>query len=77
MRLKITPLKAGEPLEVNSLLSAGFETKEPQVLVPVRVAELLKILPKLPEGTEIKPYGTAGGITKMYVVPKAVEVQYW
>ena len=45
------------PAKVNS----AFESDEPEVILPPRLAEKLGLWPSLPRGTEIGSYGTAGG----------------
>jgi len=75
IRIKINSLKGKPPLEVSSLLNTGFGTEEPEVLVPVKVAEKLSFWPELPEGAMVKAYETAGGIARMYRISKAIEIQ--
>ena len=75
IEIKITPLKAGSSLEVNSLLNTGYGSEEPEVLIPVKVAESLTFWPKLPEGVMIKAYETPGGISRMHYLADAIEIQ--
>lgn len=75
IKIEIAPLKGGPSLEINSLLNTGFGTEEPEVLVPVKVAEKLSFWPKLPEGAVIRPYETPGGITRMCHLAKPIEVK--
>jgi len=75
IRIKINSLKGKPPLEVSSLLNTGFGTEEPEVLVPMKVAEKLSFWPELPEGAMVKAYETAGGIARMYRISKAIEIQ--
>lgn len=75
IRIKINSLKGKPPLEVSSLLNTGFGTEEPEVLVPVKVAEKLSFWPELPEGAMVKAYETAGGIARMYRISGAIEIQ--
>jgi hypothetical protein len=74
IKIKLSSLKAASSLEVNSLLNTGFGTEEPEVLIPVKVAEKLSLWPQLPEGAVIRPYETAGGITRMCHLVKAIEI---
>ena len=74
VRLSISSSKVGSPLEVNSLLSTGFESEEPEMLVPVKVAETLGFWPDLPKGAVVKAYETAGGTVRMYHISEAVEI---
>ena len=75
VKIKLTPLKAGSSLEVNSLLNTGYGSEEPEVLMPVKVAERLTFWPKLPEGVMIKTYETPGGISRMHYLADAIEIQ--
>lgn len=75
IRIKITPLKAGSSLEVNSLLNTGYGSEEPEVLMPVKVAERLTFWPKFPEGMVIKIYETPGGMARMHHLADAIEIQ--
>jgi len=75
IRIKINSLKGKPPLEVSSLLNTGFGTEEPEVLVPVKVAEKLSFWPELPEGAMVKAYETTGGIARMCRISKAIEIQ--
>ena len=75
IKIKINSLKGKLPLEVSSLLNTGFGTEEPEVLVPVKVAEKLTFWPELPEGAMVKAYETAGGIARMCRISKAIEIQ--
>jgi len=75
IKIKINSLKGKPPLEVSSLLNTGFGTEEPEVLVPVKVAEKLTFWPELPEGATVKAYETAGGIARMCHISKAIEIQ--
>ena len=61
VRLTISSSKVGSPLDTSSLLNTGFESEEPEMLVPVIVAEVLGFWPDLPKGVVLKPYETAGG----------------
>ena len=75
INIKLTPLKGGSSLEVNSLLNTGYGSEEPEVLIPVRVAERLTFWPKLPEDVVIKTYETPGGISRMHYLADATEIQ--
>lgn len=76
IKLKIASLKAGSSSEVNSLLHTGFESEEPEVVVPARVAEKLGFWPELPEDAVSEEYEAAGGgRLTMYYLGNAIEVQ--
>lgn len=61
IRLKI--LREGEEKTTDTvaLLNAGFESEEPEVIIPEKLAVKLGLWPQLPDGTEIEAYEVAGG----------------
>lgn len=74
MKLKLVVEKTSRDIEVSALVNSGFETDRPQLLIPLRLAEHLGLWPELPAGTHIETYETAGGLTRLYVVPDVLEV---
>lgn len=67
-------------ISTSALANSGFETEEPEVVLPLRVAERLNLYPKLPSGVVIEEYIGIGGtrvqvfritrILKVYVICK-------
>ncbi len=53
-----------------ALLNSGFESEEPCIAIPVKVAQKLNLLPPPPEA-EFEEFETAGGITYGYAVKGA------
>ena len=74
VRLKLKSRTTGRELRVNALVSSGFETSKPQLLVPARVAEMLGLWPLILRDYVVKDYMTAGGPTRMYLLVDEVEV---
>jgi len=74
VRLRVRDKLRGKVVETVALVNSGFETLKPQLLIPVKLAEALGLWPSLPESSYMKEYGTAGGVTKTYVVPDNLEV---
>jgi hypothetical protein len=74
IRLRIRSRTTGKELKVVALVNSGFETVKPQLLVPVKVAELLGLWPQIPRDYTVKDYMTAGGPTRMHVLADEVEV---
>ena len=77
-RVKIKALKGkeGKTVETVALINAGFESEEPEIIVPVRLAEELGLWPQLPQGTEIETYEVAGGgKVRTYRIEGALETQ--
>jgi hypothetical protein len=74
VRVKLRVTLGGRAVEAVALANTGFETDEPQLLVPqallARNGVSLEVLGR-PLAVE---YDTAGGPTLMYVYPKACKV---
>jgi hypothetical protein len=74
IRLRIRSRTTGRELRAAALVNSGFETIKPQLLVPIRVAELLCLWPQIPRDYTVKDYMTAGGPARMHVLVDEVEV---
>jgi hypothetical protein len=74
IRLRIRSRTTGRELRAAALVNSGFETIKPQLLVPIRVAELLGLWPQIPRDYTVKDYMTAGGPARMHVLVDEVEV---
>lgn len=76
VKLKALKGKVGETIESVALLNAGYESKEPEIIIPIGVAERLGFWPRLPEGTEVESYEVAGKIkVRTYSIEGGLEVQ--
>jgi hypothetical protein len=67
VKVKLTSSKEGEVI-ASAIANSGFESDEPEVIVPESIAERLSLYPKLPEGTEVEEYRSVGGRFKAYRV---------
>jgi len=75
IRLRIRLVREGKSVDVVALINSGYETREPEVLLPVAIAIQLSIYPRLPEGAIVKEYRLAdGSITKLIKVLRAVQI---
>ncbi|MFB6470511.1 MAG: hypothetical protein TU36_004670 [Vulcanisaeta sp. AZ3] len=75
LRVRLSSIM-GKTAVTKALVTTGFETTEPEILIPRSVAEDLDLLPKLPSGSEIRSYTLADGtITRLIFIPSAVQVQ--
>ncbi|MEM1537700.1 MAG: hypothetical protein QXK12_00165 [Candidatus Nezhaarchaeales archaeon] len=74
VKLAIVVKGSEEYRETVALVNSGFETTTPQLLIPRRLAEGLKIWPDMLPKARIVTYGTAGGAVKNYLIPGLVEV---
>jgi hypothetical protein len=76
IRLKTLKGKKGKTMDVVALLNAGFESDEPEMVIPVGVAERLGLWPRLPEDTEIESYEVAGSRkVRTYYIEDCLESQ--
>lgn len=62
-------------IETNALVNTGYETEEPEILIPVALAEALRIWPELPAHTRVQTYTTAAGMVKLYRLSGFVSLQ--
>lgn len=75
VRIKVEIVRGKNKVKTNALVNSGYETEEPELLIPVNLAKRLKIYPKLLPNTTIEIYSTAGENTQMYFTPKCVKVR--
>ena len=74
VRLRMKLKRGSEELVLKALVSSGYETVEPEILLPLEMAEKLNLIPKLPEGSEVKEYSLAdGSSTRLIRIPKAAK----
>jgi predicted aspartyl protease len=74
VNLEILLLKNNSRFQAVGLLNTGFEGEKPEVLIPIRFAEKLRLWPKLPENVEVRSFETPGGLTRMYCLEDIAEV---
>ena len=75
IRLKLRLKRSDRQVDVVALVNSGYETLEPEVLVPSKIAEELGLLPLLPPGSMVKEYVLAdGSIAKLIRIPRALKV---
>ncbi|MET1160508.1 MAG: hypothetical protein ABWW65_06055 [Thermoprotei archaeon] len=75
IRLRLRLRRNSKSIDVVALVNSGYETLEPELLVPSRIAEELGLLPVLPPGSMVKEYILAdGSITRLVKIHKAVKV---
>jgi hypothetical protein len=76
IKIKLKPRKGkGNELEVNALINSGFETEEPEIVLPIKLAQRLGLWPELRGGT-IETYEVAGGERfDFYFIKDCVEVR--
>ena len=72
MRLRIT--KNSKIVETSALANSGYEAETPQLLVPIKLAQLLELWPP-GRGVEESEYETAGGPLRVWTAPRACKVK--
>ncbi|MEM2921976.1 MAG: hypothetical protein QXF26_06640 [Candidatus Bathyarchaeia archaeon] len=72
LRLKVKGFK--EAYDAIALVNSGYEATTPQLLIPRRLAEELKIWPNMLSKAKVVAYGTAGGTVRNYFMPGILEV---
>ncbi len=74
LRIKIKVEVGAKLVETRALVNTGFETDEPQLLVPNRFLSINEINLDLREAGRPVEYGTAGGPISMYVLQDACSI---
>ena len=75
VRVRVKIMYRDKVLETTALVNTGFETPNPQILLPVKAAEKLDLWPDLPRDALVEIYDTAGGPVRVYRVRNAVRVE--
>jgi len=73
VRLRVKSLRTGREVATSALVNSGYEAETPQLLVPRRLAAELGLWPP-PEDAQLLEFGTAGGPTRVYLIPQSIEV---
>lgn len=74
LRVRLTSIM-GKTVVTKALVTTGYETSEPEILIPRNIAEDLELLPKLPSGSQFVDYRLADGtVTKLILIPSAVQI---
>jgi predicted aspartyl protease len=60
VRIRVRIRYSNKVLDSIALVNTGFETPNPQILLPIKAAEKLGLWPELPMNTMVKIYDTAG-----------------
>jgi len=68
VRVRVKIEVGDRSVELPALLNSGFESDEPDVVVPVSVAEALGLWP--PHSFRLEEVATAGGDVRVFVFPR-------
>jgi hypothetical protein len=75
IRLRLRLSRGSHNVDVIALVRSGYETVEPEILVPPVTARELRVYPELPYGAVVGEYRLADGSTmKVIRIPGAVNV---
>jgi len=74
VRVRVELRRGDKEVETSALANSGYESETPQVLMPIRVAELLSLWPPTKD-VEESVFETAGGPLRVWIVPRAVKVK--
>jgi len=73
VRVKLRIIKGEKVIETSALANSGYETETPQLLIPIRLAQLLELWPPKDEAEESE-FETAGGPLRVWIIPRACRV---
>ncbi|RLI41555.1 hypothetical protein DRO59_06635 [Candidatus Bathyarchaeota archaeon] len=68
VRVRIRIKSSKEEIETPALVNTGFETEQPEILLPVKLAEKLGLYPP-DHGSMLEEYSVVGGTTLIIKSP--------
>lgn len=75
IRLRLRLRRGDRSVDVIALVNSGYETAEPEILLPSHIAEELGLLPSLPSGSMIKEYVLAdGSVARLIRIPRTLRI---
>jgi len=74
VRVRLRIKSAGKTVETTALVNTGFETEQPEILLPANLAEKLGLYPPA-EGSTLEEYSVVGGKTLIIKSSQPAEVQ--
>jgi len=75
VRARVRLRSSGGEVVTVALASSGYEAEEPEIVLPVWVAERLGLYPRLPAGSEVREYrGVGGAVVSAFLVREPVSV---
>ena len=74
VRVKIKVKFGGRELETSALVNTGFETDQPEILLPARLAEIFGLYPPK-AGSLLQEYSVVGGTTAVVKSSEKINVQ--
>ena len=75
VRVRIKLSRNGFQVSTVAIANSGYESDSPEIVLPVKAAERLKLYPELPAGSRVEEYrGVGGVIVKTFVIRDSVNV---
>lgn len=74
VRVKIEIETKNAKITVVAVANAGFETKTPEIVIPIDVAAQLGVWPDLPKETKISKYDTPVGEFSLYKIENYAKI---
>jgi len=74
IRVRVRVVRDNRVVETVALANSGYEAETPQLLVPIRVAELLGLWPPTLEVREAE-FETAGGPLRVWIISRGCKVR--
>lgn len=73
VRVRLKIVKDERTIETSALANSGYEAETPQILIPIKLAQVMRIWPPSP-GLEETEYDTAGGPLRVWIASRACKV---
>lgn len=74
VRVNVRVKLGGRELVTSALVNTGFETEQPEILLPAKLAEALGLYPPRP-GSLLQEYSVVGGTTAVIKSSEKINVQ--
>jgi len=74
VRVRVRITRDDKEVETSALANSGYESETPQILAPIKVAELLSLWPPT-KNAEETIFETAGGPLRVWIISKGVKVK--
>ncbi len=73
VRVRLRIRRNDKVIDTSALANSGYEAETPQLLIPIKLAQLLNLWP--PKGESETVFETAGGPLRVWIVPKACKIK--
>lgn len=73
VRVRLRIVKNDKVIETSALANSGYEAETPQLLIPIKLAQILNLWPPKTSFEETE-YETAGGPLRVWISPRTCKV---